>query len=1004
MTAELKLARSKALFAALALCLHGTGLYAQAHRLLLSTSNLEFSSDKDVEVPSQTVLVYATTVAPLTYKATVDFMSPESGWLSAVASGDTAPSKVVVNVDASNLAPGFYMGYVKLVSEQAVSSVTVTFKVGPKGRIPTLRRAAVTTAVPAVNSVSVDPTELTFQTPWRSISATKALSVTGSVTTEKVYLQPSAGTGGWLRFNDLDYTVPFTINLAADTTQLSTQPTEPLGSIIRIRGTLSGTVYATLNATLTVTNGVAGGLTATPSYLQFTQVAGGTTPANLTIGLSASTATNFTVSSSANWLTVTPTSGTTTGTSATPTALTVSANGASLTPNPGVPYTGTITITAGQQTINIPVDLTVTSGSATTLTASPASLSFTQTIGSPAPDSKTVTLTSSVATTFTATTTASWLTLSLSTTAGATNTLTVSANAAGLSAGTIQATIQVTAGTSTISIPVTFSINTVAPSITATPTAISLTQVLGGPAPGDKIVVDSKNATVFTATSNAPWLTVTPGATISTPHELSVFVTKTLLAVGTYQAAVTIDGGTSPVTVPVTLTISGAAVTATPSALSFSQVPNAAAPPTQSFRIESNATGNFSVTSNANWLNVTPSSGVTPGTVTVSINAATLPVASYQSSVTVSTATITFDVPVTLSVANPVLTVKLLPAILEPFTAAAGASGTSAPQPKTVSVTSSGAPFTFTAAASTVDRGNWLSVSPASGTTPAVLTIAVNINGMPQGLYTGAITITPADTTIATSVINVSLNVTSNNPATSGITVKSVLNAASLQPGPLSPGEIVSIFGTGLGTTAGAGPTISQAGAVGTSIGDTRVLFEGVPAPLLYARADQINAIVPYGIYGRFASSLQIEVAGNRSDTLQLRVDPAAPGVFTANGTGTGQGAIVNQDGTINSPIYPAPRGSVIAIYGTGEGQTRPAGQDGRIITTDIRPPIGVVGVKIAGASVDVVYAGSAPGMVSGAFQINAVIPANTPTGGQIPLEVSIGGIVSQLGVMVAIK
>ncbi len=1003
MTVGLKLARSKALFAALMLCLHGTGLYAQAHRLLLSASNLEFSSDKDVEVPSQTVLVYATTVAPLTYKASVDFMSPESGWLSAVASGDSAPSKVVVSVDASNLAPGFYMGYVKLVSEQSVSSVTVTFKVGSKGRIPTVRRTAVTAAVPAINSVSVNPTELNFQTPWRSISPTKALSVTGSVTTEKVYLQPNAGTGGWLRFNDFDYTVPFTINLAADTTQLSTQPTEPLGSIIRIRGVASGTVYATLNATLTVTSGVAGGITATPDTMQFSQIAGGTAPANQTISLSASTATNFTVSSSANWLTVTPTSGTTTGTS-TPTTLTVSANGASLNPNPGQPYQGTITITGGQSSINITVGLTVTSGAATNLTASPSSLSFTQTIGSPAPDSKTVTLTSSVATTFTATTNASWLALSLSTTAGATNTLTVSANAAGLSAGTIQATIQVTAGTSTISIPVTFSINTVAPSITATPTSLSLSQVLGGPAPGDKLVIDSKNATVFTATSNAPWLTVAPGSSISTPHQISVFVSQTLLAVGTYQAAVTIDGGTSPVTVPVTLTISGAAVTATPSALSFSQVPNAAAPPSQTFRIDSNATGNFSVTSNANWLNVTPSSGVTPGTVTVSINAATLPVASYQSSITVSTATTTFDVPVTLSVANPVLTVKLLPAILEPFTAAAGASGASAPQPKTVSVTSSGAPFAFTAAAGTVDRGNWLSVSPVSGTTPAVLTIAVNINGMPPGLYTGAITITPADTTITTSVISVSLNLTSNSPATSGITVKSVLNAASLQPGPLSPGEIVSIFGTGLGTTAGAGPTISQAGAVGTSIGDTRVLFEGVPAPLLYARTDQINAIVPYGIYGRFASSLQIEVAGNRSDTLQLRVDPAAPGVFTANGTGTGQGAIVNQDGTINSPVYPAPRGSVIAIYGTGEGQTRPAGQDGRIITTDLRPPIGVVVVKIAGAPVDVVYAGSAPGMVSGAFQINATIPANTPTGGQIPLEVSIGGIVSQVGVMVAVK
>lgn len=1002
MIAGFKLIKTKAILAAFVLCLNGTGLYAQAHRLLLSTSTLEFSSDKDVEIPTQTVLVYATAVTPLSFKANVDYMSPESGWLSAAASGDTAPSKVVVSVDASNLDPGFYMGYVKLISEQSVSSVTVTLKVGPKGRKPTVRRAAVTPVQAATGSITVEPTSLTFQVPWRS-SLTKTLTVTGNLT-EKVYLQVSGG--GWLRFADLDYPVPSTISLIADTSGFATQPTDPFGATIRIYGADPPytKLYATINVTLNVTTGVAGGVTAAPSSMQFSQIAGGTAPANQTISLSASTATSFTVSSSANWLTVTPTSGSTSGSTATPTALTVSVNGASLSPNPGVPYSGTITITTGQTTINVPVQLLVTSGASNTLSASPASLSFTQTIGGSQSDSKSVTLTSSVATTFTATTTASWLALNVSTTAGTSNVLTVSANAAGLSAGTIQASIQVTAGSSAISIPVTFSVNTVAPSLTATPTAISFTQVLGGTAPGDKIVVDSKTASTFTATSNAPWLTVAPGTTVTTPHELLVFVSRTLLAVGTYQAAVTIDGGTSPVTVPVTLTISGAAVTATPSALSFSQVPNAAAPPSQTFRIDSNAAGNFSVTSNANWLNVTPSTGVTPGTVTVSVNAATLAVASYQGSITVSTATTTFDVPVTLSVANPVLTVKLLPALLEPFTVAVGASGASAPQPKTVSVTSSGTAFAFTAAASTVDRGNWLSVSPASGTTPTVLTIAVNINGMPQGQYTGAITITPTDTTITTSVISVSLNITSNNPATSGVTVKSVLNAASLQPGPLSPGEIVSIFGTGLGTTAGAGPTVSSAGAVGTTIGDTRVLFEGVPAPLLYARADQINAIVPYGIFGRFASSLQVEVAGNRSDTLQLRVDPAAPGVFTATGTGSGQGAVVNQDATINSPIYPAPRGSVISIFGTGEGQTRPAGQDGRIITTDLRLPIGTVVVKIAGAAVDVLYAGSAPGMVSGAFQINAMIPANAPTGGQIPLEVSVGGIVSQVGVMVAIK
>ena len=224
-----------------------------------------------------------------------------------------------------------------------------------------------------------------------------------------MYLQISGGA--WLIVANVDYPVPSNITLLADTSGFTTQPTEQFGAIIRIYGADPPytTLYATINVTLNVTGGVAGGLTATPDTMQFSQIAGGTAPADKTISLSASTATNFTVSSSANWLTVTPTSGTTTGTS-TPTTLTVSANGAGLTPNPGQPYLGIITITAGQSSINIQVGLLVTSGATATLTASPPSLSFTQTIGSPAPDSKPVTLTSSVATTFTATTTANWLT------------------------------------------------------------------------------------------------------------------------------------------------------------------------------------------------------------------------------------------------------------------------------------------------------------------------------------------------------------------------------------------------------------------------------------------------------------------------------------------------------------------------------------------------------------------------------------------------------------------
>ena len=106
----------------------------------------------------------------------------------------------------------------------------------------------------------------------------------------------------------------------------------------------------------------------------------------------------------------------------------------------------------------------------------------------------------------------------------------------------------------------------------------------------------------------------------------------------------------------------------------------------------------------------------------------------------------------------------------------------------------------------------------------------------------------------------------------------------------------------------------------------------------------------------------------------------------------------------MNSPVFPAPRGSVVSIYGTGEGQTNPGGQDGRIITTDLRSPRAAVSVKIGGVPAQVKYAGSAPGLVSGVLQVNVEVPANIPPGGQVPIELTIGGIASQSGVTLAVR
>ncbi len=990
----------KSALAALLLLLgfSGNGLYAQSNKLSLSSSTLQFSAqDAETTVPSQTVLV-SSAAGPVSYETEVGYLSTVSGWL-AVSRQD---AKIVVTVAPHNLANGLYMGFVKLISGPTeVAFVTVTLKVGALSAPPVVEEATEsafaldtpnTTVVP---TMTLTPSEISFQATTNGPKVTQTISVTSSIP-GGFYINVSGGL--WLSAPQDDFTTPKVITITADPGNIK-DPTS-LGGFLSFVGfgTLSGiSRTATVSLNVTAGSGGGGGLTVSPTSLNFQQTIGGTAPSTQTLSVTGGS-TSFTATSNKDWLTVTSSSTTA------PATLTVAVNGAASGLITGI-NSGNITISGGNTTITVPVNFLIESGVASVLTAAPTSLSFSQTLGEAVPDSKTVSLTSNIATTYTAAVSsgASWLTAAVSTGTATTATLTVSANASGLAIGTYQASVTVTAGTGrTAVITVTFTVTGVAPTLTATPTAVSLSQVLSGPLPGAQIVIDSATPTTFIAHSNASWLTVTPATTITTPTTLSVFVSRRLLAVGTYFALITVTGGTSPITVPVTLTITSPAISAAPAALSFAQTIGLPTAAPQTISINSAITTNFSATSNANWLVVTPASGLTPGPLTVSIVTAGLVAGTYPATISIGTGTAAaLTIPVTLTLTAAATSITAQP---ETISFTASATSTATPQPQTVNLTSPGSQFAFRASASTVTGGNWLSVTPLSGTTPVPLTVAVSLAGLRAGQYTGAITITPTDTTVATKVLVVALNITSGGTGTSGVTVRTVLNAASLQPGALAPGEIISIFGTGLGPAAGQGPILSSSGSVGSTLADTRVLFDGVAAPLLYAGSEQINAIVPYGINGRFATSLQVEVAGNRSEALQLRVDPASPALFTATGTGKGQAAVVNQDGTLNNPFFPAPRETIIALYGTGEGQTRPAGQDGRIITTDVRPPVAPVSVTIGGLDAEVKYAGSAPGMVSGAFQINVLVPRNAPVGGQIPVEVTIGGILSQIGVTVSIK
>ncbi|MGH9663776.1 MAG: hypothetical protein ACRD9L_05075 [Bryobacteraceae bacterium] len=231
-----------------------------------------------------------------------------------------------------------------------------------------------------------------------------------------------------------------------------------------------------------------------------------------------------------------------------------------------------------------------------------------------------------------------------------------------------------------------------------------------------------------------------------------------------------------------------------------------------------------------------------------------------------------------------------------------------------------------------------------------------------------------------------------------------VVNAASGLPGAIAPGESITLFGFGLGPQIGVSGQTPAQGALSTTVGGASVVIGGVPAPLLYVSAGQINAIVPYEVAGESATQIQVQAAGNTLATAEAVVAPAAPGIFSVNGGGgSGQGAILNQDGSVNSAANPAARGSIVSLFATGEGQTVPAGTTGAVAGGALAHPVLGVTVTIGGEQADLTYAGAAPGS-AGAMQINTRIPDSAAPGSAVSLSLTVGSYAAQSGVTIAIQ
>ncbi len=316
------------------------------------------------------------------------------------------------------------------------------------------------------------------------------------------------------------------------------------------------------------------------------------------------------------------------------------------------------------------------------------------------------------------------------------------------------------------------------------------------------------------------------------------------------------------------------------------------------------------------------------------------------------------------------------------FTGAAGT--TIARQQFTIRATA-GVPE-WTIEATTRTGGNWLTATPRSGSGNATIDVAAATGTLAAGSYEGSLTVT--NTRLGTrTVVAVTLTITS---AGGTLPENAVVSAATFSGGAVSPGLVVTIFGSGIGPTALTTAQVTPQGALASTLAETRVLFDDVPAPLVYVSATQTSAIVPYAVAGKATTALQVEYRGQRTNAINLRIAETAPGLFTANASGKGQGAILNEDNSVNTASNPARTGGIVILYGTGEGITDPGGQDGQLATSVYPKPRQPVTVRIGGKDAEVLYAGAAPGLVAGVFQINAKVPEGLAAGPQ-PVVVQIG-------------
>ena len=213
-----------------------------------------------------------------------------------------------------------------------------------------------------------------------------------------------------------------------------------------------------------------------------------------------------------------------------------------------------------------------------------------------------------------------------------------------------------------------------------------------------------------------------------------------------------------------------------------------------------------------------------------------------------------------------------------------------------------------------------------------------------------------------------------------------IWNAGSFAPitNSVTPGEYVSIFGTGLSTTTLA----AQSLPLQTNLGGVQVMVDGVLAPLGYVSPTQINLVIPYSTPAQSFATFQVINNGATSNQVTVYTNGSAPGVFTTTANGIGPAAITHADNSLVTQSNPAKAGETLVLYVTGLGAVTPAVPDGAAAPSN---PLSTtneqIGVEIEDGNGNfytgtVTFSGLTPGF-AGLYQINFVVPSGVPSGQQ---------------------